>query len=57
MLIGTKDERMTFRALFVGIDRYQSPEIRDLSCAARDATALEAMFGDTLCGGKCPANG
>ena len=48
---------MTFRALFVGIDRYQSPEIRDLSCAARDATALEAMFGDTLCGGKCPANG
>jgi len=41
---------MTFRGLFVGIDRYQSPEIRDLSCAARDATALEAMFADTLGG-------
>ncbi|WP_234897147.1 caspase family protein [Sinorhizobium medicae] len=41
---------MAFRGLFVGIDRYQSPEIRDLSCAARDAAALEAMFADTLGG-------
>ncbi len=41
---------MAFRGLFVGVDRYQSPEIRDLSCAARDATALEAMFADTLGG-------
>ncbi|UFW82113.1 DEAD/DEAH box helicase [Rhizobium sp. SU303] len=41
---------MGFRGLFVGIDRYQSTEIRDLSCAARDATALEAIFGDTLGG-------
>ncbi|WP_455271604.1 DEAD/DEAH box helicase [Rhizobium herbae] len=41
---------MAFKGLFVGIDRYQSPEIRDLSCAARDATALEAMFADTLGG-------
>lgn len=41
---------MAFRGLFVGIDRYQSPDIRDLSCAARDATALEATFADTLGG-------
>lgn len=41
---------MAFRGLFVGIDRYQSPDIRDLSCAARDATALEALFADTLGG-------
>ncbi|WP_171521449.1 DEAD/DEAH box helicase [Ensifer canadensis] len=41
---------MTFKGLFVGIDRYLSPDIRDLSCAARDATALEAMFADTLGG-------
>ncbi|MFS8051638.1 MULTISPECIES: caspase family protein [Rhizobium] len=41
---------MAFRGLFVGVNRYQSPKIRDLSCAARDATALEAMFADTLGG-------
>ncbi len=41
---------MAFRGLFVGVDRYQSPDIRDLSCAARDATALEALFADTLAG-------
>lgn len=41
---------MAFRGLFVGIDRYQSPDIRDLSCAVRDATALEATFADTLGG-------
>ncbi len=41
---------MAFRGLFVGVDRYESPDIRDLSCAARDATALEALFADTLGG-------
>lgn len=41
---------MAFRGLFVGFDRYQSPDIRDLSCAVRDATALEATFADTLGG-------
>ncbi|MCM2501989.1 DEAD/DEAH box helicase, partial [Neorhizobium galegae] len=41
---------MSFKGLFVGIDRFHSPEIRDLSCAARDATALEATFADTLGG-------
>ncbi|MBX4993157.1 replicative superfamily II helicase [Rhizobium binae] len=41
---------MAFRGLFVGVDRYQSPDIGDLSCAARDATALDALFSDTLGG-------
>ncbi len=41
---------MAFKGLFVGIDRFRSPEIRDLSCAARDAIALEATFADTLGG-------
>jgi hypothetical protein len=41
---------MSFRGLFIGIDRYQSPAIGDLSCAGRDATALNALFMDTLGG-------
>ncbi len=39
---------MAFRGLFVGIDRYSSPEINWLSCARRDASALHALFTDTL---------
>lgn len=42
---------MAFRGLFIGIDRYASPEINELNCARRDAVALEALFTDTL-GGK-----
>jgi helicase len=41
---------MAFHGLFIGIDRYQSPGINELSCARRDATALEALFADTLGG-------
>ncbi|GEC15440.1 DEAD/DEAH box helicase [Nitrobacter winogradskyi] len=41
---------MSFRGLFVGIDRYESPTISDLSCARRDATTLDALFADTLGG-------
>jgi replicative superfamily II helicase len=41
---------MAFRGLFIGIDRYQSPAIGDLSCARRDAMALDALFADTLGG-------
>ncbi|WP_250126493.1 DEAD/DEAH box helicase [Chroococcidiopsis sp. CCMEE 29] len=41
---------MTFRGLFVGIDRYASPDISWLSCARRDAVALRALFGDALGG-------
>ncbi|WP_426434044.1 DEAD/DEAH box helicase [Bradyrhizobium genosp. P] len=41
---------MAFRGLFIGIDRYRSPAIGELSCARRDATALDALFADTLGG-------
>jgi helicase len=41
---------MAFRGLFIGIDRYWSPAIGDLNCARRDATALDALFRDTLGG-------
>jgi len=41
---------MAFKGLFIGIDRYASPEINWLSCAKRDATALHALFTDTLGG-------
>lgn len=37
---------MAFKGLFVGIDRYSSPHINWLSCAARDARALHAAFTD-----------
>jgi helicase len=41
---------MAFKGLFIGIDRYNSAEINWLSCANRDATALHALFSDTLGG-------
>src|SRR3954452_4875181 len=41
---------MAFRGVFIGVDRYSSPGIKWLSCAKRDAVALEALFGDTLGG-------
>ena len=41
---------MAFHGLFIGIDRYASPQINWLSCACRDAEALEALFSDTLGG-------
>jgi helicase len=41
---------MTFKGLFIGIDRYASAEINWLSCASRDATALHALFTGTLGG-------
>lgn len=39
---------MTFKSLFVGIDRYSSPMISNLSCSARDAQALHGLFGDAF---------
>ena len=39
---------MKFRGLFVGVDRYASPLVDELSCAKRDAMALHALFADTL---------
>ncbi len=41
---------MTFRGLFIGVDRYASQQISDLTCSARDAQALYALFADTLGG-------
>lgn len=41
---------MAFKGLFIGVDRYASAEINWLSCASRDATALHALFSDTLGG-------
>ena len=41
---------MAFRGLFIGLDRYVSRDINWLSCAKRDAVALEALFSDTLGG-------
>src|SRR5260370_38232135 len=38
------------RVIFIGIDRYQSWKINWLNCAKRDATALHALFTDTLGG-------
>lgn len=42
---------MAFHGLFVGIDRYASPDVSWLSCAKRDAVALHALFSDSLGGG------
>lgn len=41
---------MVFKGLFVGIDRYQSPDVNWLSCATRDTRALHAIFSDNLGG-------
>uniref|UniRef100_UPI004055B795 DEAD/DEAH box helicase n=1 Tax=Candidatus Electrothrix sp. TaxID=2170559 RepID=UPI004055B795 len=42
---------MTFRGLFIGVDRYLSSEVSWLNCAVKDAKMLHALFTDTL-GGK-----
>jgi helicase len=39
---------MRAHGLFIGIDRYRSPLISELTCAARDAEALYALFVDTF---------
>lgn len=39
---------MAFRGLFIGIDRYASPAVSWLTCARRDATALQALAADTF---------
>jgi replicative superfamily II helicase len=41
---------LAFQGLFIGVDRYRSNRINWLSCACRDATALHAIFSDTLGG-------
>lgn len=39
---------MAILAAFIGINKYADPQIRDLGGARRDATALWALFSDTL---------
>lgn len=39
-----------FRGLFIGMNRYQSPQIAHLKSAVRDAQALHALFSDNLGG-------
>jgi helicase len=39
---------MAFHGVFIGVDRYVLPHINWLSCAKRDAVALEALFSDAL---------
>ena len=43
-------EHMKFHSLFIGIDRYGDPRINWLSGAVRDASALHALFADTIPG-------
>ena len=39
---------MALRAAFIGVDHYRDLQIRDLAGARRDATALWALFSDTV---------
>lgn len=39
---------MAMVGTFIGVDTYTDEMIRDLSCARRDATALAAIFQDTI---------
>jgi len=48
----TNKSAPSFRGVFIGINRYQSPIISNLASAVRDATALDALFSDNL-GGQC----
>jgi helicase len=41
---------MTTRAVFVGVNKHLDPAIPELSGASRDATALWALFTDTVQG-------
>src|SRR5262245_23009874 len=41
---------MAIRAAFIGIDKHADAAIRDLAGARRDATALWALFSDSLPG-------
>ena len=39
---------MTFKSLFIGVDKYQSPLISNLSCSVRDAMGFHGLFGDAF---------
>jgi len=40
--------QMSIKAIFIGINKHQDPTIAELNGATRDATALWALFSDTL---------
>jgi len=46
--ISPENVAVAFRGLFVGLDRYASADVGWLTSAARDATALYALFGDAF---------
>lgn len=37
-----------FHGLFIGIDKYRSPDVNELRCAVRDAVSLYSLFADTF---------
>ena len=39
---------MAFHGVFIGIDKYGDPRAQELTAAKRDATALWALFADTI---------
>jgi helicase len=39
---------MALKSLFIGVDRYESPLISNLSCSVRDAQALHGLLGDSF---------
>ncbi|WP_225763761.1 DEAD/DEAH box helicase [Stenotrophomonas sp. Marseille-Q4652] len=41
---------MAIKAVFIGVSKHQDPSISELSGATRDATALWALFSDTIPG-------
>src|SRR5690242_1045837 len=41
---------MAMRSIFVGINKHLDPNIRELTGARRDATALHALFVDSIPG-------
>lgn len=47
---------MAFQGLFIGLDKYESSQISWLSCAARDAKAMHAIFADNLGTGELLTN-
>ena len=41
---------MAIKAVFIGVSKHQDPSISELCGAKRDATALWALFSDTIPG-------
>jgi helicase len=41
---------MAIRAVFIGVNKHVDPGIKDLNGAVRDATALWALFADSIPG-------